>query len=574
MLRSQIKNSIARAADLPADVAFSLEAPPKPEYGDFATNLPMMLAKREGKNPMEIARRLAESVSDPLIKTIKPASPGFLNIALSDSALKHNLEEILRNPAAFGNGERGRGKTAIVEYFQLNVGKPSHVGHLRSAVIGDALKRILDSQGYETVSDTHIGDWGTQFGILIQAFKRNKNLLARPSLTLSSETFGVAEDASKWLQRLYVEENQLIEKDPSVRETAKEEFARLERGDPQNRMIWEWFVSETKNEMQRVIERLRLERFDVEMGESAYETMMPPIVEDALEKGVAKKNEDGAVTVDLSAEDLDEAVLVKSDGASTYLLRDLATIKYRKERFNFWRNFYVVDNRQAHHFRQVFRVAKLLGCEGAEESRHVEFGFMKLPEGMISTRAGNVISLTSVMDEAEARAAKVIEEKNPGLQDKAGVAKMVGIGALKYFDLSHNRTSDIVFRWEDALAFEGNSGPYLQYTHARLRSILRKTGRASGVDEIPADSLERKLAVDLTRFPDALEDAAEALMPHMLAQYLFSLAQDANNFYHSHPVFQEEDAIRKRFRIALVTAIAGVLKRGLGLLGVEAPEEM
>lgn len=313
-------------------------------------------------------------------------------------------------------------------------------------------------------------------------------------------------------------------------------------------------------------------------GESFYEDKMQPIVELALKKGIARKTPDGAVVVDLSAEGLDEAVLLKSDGASTYLLRDLATIKYAKDRLNFSENLYVVDVRQAHHFRQLFRVAELLGFEGVGESRHIEFGFMTLPEGPMSTRKGTAVSLEGLVNEAWKRANDIILEKNPHVEDRATIAQQVGVGALKYFDLSHHRRRDYVFRWEEALSFDGNTGPYLQYTHARLKSILRKAAHAvraaKAVKDVALDHVEHRLLVGLLRLPEAIEDALADFTPNILANYLYHLAKLANEFYHSHPVMQEADETKRNLRIALVSGVALTLARGLDLLGIAAPEEM
>ena len=549
---------------------FSVEAVETHTFGDYATNAAMLLARELKKSPMEIAEQLAQAIRQEGGGqfNIEAANPGFVNFTLSESTLKKGLEEILSNQEAWGTSAEGNGKTAVVEYFQLNIAKRPHVGHLRSAVIGDALKRILLSQGYHAISDTHVGDWGTQFGMLLLGFKTEGMRLE--DVQKLGDPFGE-------LEKVYTEANARIEKEPSLRDKAKLEFAKLEQGDKQNRELWEWMVRVSMEKLEESAQRLGLLPFDEHKGESAYENEMPGIVEDALAKRVAVKKEDGAVTVDLTSENLDEAILIKSDSASTYLLRDLATITYRKEHWNFWRNLYVVDVRQAHHFRQVFRVAELLGYEGIGDSKHVEFGFLKLPEGPMSTRAGNVISLDAVMDEAFTRARAVIKEKNPELANADNVARVVGIGALKYFDLSHNRRSDIVFSWDAALSFEGNTGPYLQYTHARLKSILRKAGDVKhSVFNILSrmDEQERRLAVGLLRLPEAMEDAMADWSPHVLAAYLHKLAQQANEFYHLHPVIQESDAEKRALRIALVSAAALTLAKGLSLLGIDAPDEM
>ncbi|MDZ4286296.1 MAG: arginine--tRNA ligase, partial [Candidatus Sungbacteria bacterium] len=512
----------------------------------------------------EIAAKLSKAAPE-FIKKSEVAGSGFINIFLKDEVMLVSLKEALTRPLAWGKSTEGNGRTVIVEYFQLNIAKEPHVGHLRSAVIGDSLKRILHALGYHVISDTHVGDWGTQFGILLYAYKEaiRHNEAVREKIKSNPFTE---------LQSLYVSANA----EEGIREKGKAEFAKLEQGDKENREIWQWMVDISMQKLGESATRLKLLAFEEHRGESMYEEMMPPIVEHALATGVAKKIEDGAVVVDLTHEGLDEAVLVKSDGATTYLLRDLATIKYRKEKWKFWKNLYVVDNRQSHHFRQVFRVAELLGFEGTRDSEHVELGFMKLPEGAMSTRAGNVISLEAVLDEAEQRAYKVIKEKNPDLRDAEQVAKKVGLGAIKYFDLSHDRTSDIVFRWEDVLSFEGNTGPYIQYTYARFRSILRKAGEFTPVfsDHMDLDSDSRGLLFHCLRLPEAMERVRDTWSPHLLAGFLFDLAQKANEFYHARPILSQKDEQKKLFLLMLVQMVILTLANGLYLLGIDAPEEM
>lgn len=574
-MQEKIKNIITQVIRISFDgihVTDVVVMPPEQEeFGDYTSNIAMILAKELKKNPMEIARLIAstiQTVAPELIKNIDVVAPGFINIHISDSAILAVGNDILKNPGTWGKSQEGKDKTVVLDYFQLNIAKQPHVGHLRSAVIGDALKRILHARGYNTIADTHVGDWGTQFGILLWAWK---NLVDEKDRVVYEEY------PFENFEKLYKAANLQILGKPELRESGKAEFAKLEQGDEENRKIWQWMVDISMKKLEQSAARLKLLAFEEHMGESAYETMMPPIVEDALRKGVAKKNNDGAVIVDLTEECLDEAILIKSDGATTYLLRELATLKYRKEKYDFWKNLSVVDNRQSHHFRQFFCVAKLLGCEGIGDSEHVEFGFMKLPEGAMSTRAGNTISLDAVLDEAEMRARNVIQEKNPDLKDADEVAKKIGLGAIKFFDLSHNRRSDIVFRWEDALSFEGHTGPYVQYTHARLKSILRKSPDTVG-EQFPngaiLDSKERGLLLHCARLPEVIERVIETWSPHLLAHYLFELSQKANEFYHSHPVLSEENNDKKELRLAIVQAVATTLAVGLQLLGIDAPGEM
>lgn len=586
-IRKSIQDVVAKAAEELAGatgvVSFSVEVPESAEHGDYASNVALLLAKELDRKPMDIAEELAKKLADECWE-VSAAQPGFLNFRLSDGFLLNDLSRVQELGDEWGESKEGEGKTVMVEYFQLNIAKRPHIGHVRSAVIGDALKRIFLSQGYRAVSDTHVGDWGTQFGILLLGYKDAKG---------ENKKKEIMKDPFAFLEEIYAKENAIIEANPARRNHAKEEFAKLERGDKENRRIWEWMVEVSMKKLEESAEQLCLLKFDEHKGESSYETDMPKIVEEALQKGIADHKEDGAILVDLTTEKLDEAVLIKSDGASTYLLRDLATIAYRKEHWQFLKNIYVVDVRQAHHFRQLFRVAELLGYEGVGDSEHVEFGFMKLPEGAISTRKGTAIVLEALLDEAERRAAAVIREKNPELANADYVAKMVGIGAVKYFDLSHNRKSDVVFEWKKVLSFEGNTGPYLQYTHARLKSILRKV--ESGYDEVKDVSplqaggavsaegaisnfqladVEHRLISVIVRYPAAIENALMERSPHILAAYLYELASVVNEFYHTLPVLQEQDKRKQMLRIRVVTTATTTLKNGLNLLGIEAPEEM
>lgn len=572
LLRTEILKHIQQAIQKTLGIIvppeFSVAPSENPEHGDYATNAALALAKALKKNPMEIANQIAAKLETGSWKA-EVAPPGFINFRLKDEALISGLQKILDRSGTWGKSDVGKGKTVVVEYFQLNIAKRPHIGHIRSAIIGDAIKRLFLSQAYHAVSDTHVGDWGTQFGILLWEIKEQ-------NLTLSFFENLSFDQTFTELENLYQAGVHRAENMPGGRERAKAEFAKLEQGDSENRAIWQWVVEVSMTKLATSVLRLGLLPFDEHRGESFYEDRMQAITELALEKGVAKKTDDGAVMVDLRNEGLDEAVLIKSDGASTYLLRDLATIQYRKKQWDFLENLYVVDVRQFHHFEQVFHVAELLGLEGVGQSKHIEFGFMKLPGGPMSTRAGTAISLESVLSEANSRARKVIEEKNPDLENKEQVAEMVGLGALKYFDLSHNRKSDIVFRWDEVLSFEGNTGPYLQYTHARLRSILRKIGqeRRSQIKEVEIDLLEHRFIAMLFRFPEVIEDSLAEFFPNILADYLYKLASLVNEFYHSHPVMQEPDRSKKRLRVEMVSAAALTLAKGLQLLGIAAPEEM
>ncbi len=544
---------------------------PDSRFGDYTTNVAMVLAKKLKENPKAVAEKLAERIKN--LDTTKvfrgiEVVGGFINFNLSQDFLLQNLTKISEQKDNFGSSWNNEDKTVVVEYFQNNVAKPPHVGHLRSAVVGDSLLRIFRFLGYNAISDTHIGDWGTQFGILILAYK-----------TLGDQKI-VEENPIEELNKLYVEMSGKIEQQPELREQAKAEFKKLEDGDKENRKLWEWFVKESLKDFERYRKLLGLLPFDNNLGESFYEDKMPAILEELKSKNLVKTGETGELYVDLEEYSLGRCILVKSDGATTYHLRDFATYIYRRKEFNFYKNIYVVDNRQAHHFRQLFKILELAGYPTAIDSAHVELGFMSLPEGPISTRKGNIISLQNLVDEAEKRALQIIEEKNPELKNKKAVAGQVARASIKYFDLVHNRKTEFVFTWDSALSFDGNTGPYLQYTHARIHGILRKAGKQekseAGTFDVTAEYNAHEIAVlrKLNQFAEVLEFVAVDYMPNLLCNYLFELSQEFNSFYQEVPVLQEKNSMLRSFRLELITATAQVLKNGLNLLGIESPEEM
>ena len=555
---------------------------PDAKFGDYATNAALILAKKisaEGKlapggkiNPLDLAQKIVEEIQkidENKIFSRVTLAGGFINFKLSDEYLKQNMQAILDQRDLFGCSLSGGGKTVVVEYFQNNVAKPPHVGHLRSAVIGDCLLRVLKSQGYKTISDTHIGDWGVQFGILLYAFK-----------TLKPDMDVLEKDPINELNKLYVEMSAQIEQKPDLRELAKAEFKKLEDGEQQNRKLWQWFVDESLSDFERYRLLLGVLPFDYNLGESFYEKHMPEVLAEFEEKKLISKGETGELYIDLDKFGLGRCILVKSDGATTYHLRDFATYIYRRNKFNFVKNLYIVDNRQSHHFKQLFKSLELAGYPAEKDSQHLELGFMSLPEGAISTRKGTTISLENLITEANKRALKIIEDKNPELENKEEVAKKVALAAIKYFDLSHNRKTEIVFTWDKALSFEGNTGPYLQYTHARIFGILRKGSRfkVQGSSLAPStlhlEPSESAVLRKLIQFPEVVAKVTEDYYPNNLCNYLFELSQTFNSFYQEVPVLQETNEALKSFRLNLITATAQVIKNGLYLLGIEAPEEM
>jgi arginyl-tRNA synthetase len=546
---------------------------PEPQFGDYATNAALVLSRQLKRSPQEIAAIWADKAKELDYESLldsAAAAGGFINFKLADKYLLQNLQAIIDQRDLYGASIAGGGKKVLVEYFQPNIAKPLHLGHLRTAIIGDSLFRVLLSQGFKTESDTHLGDWGTQFGLLLYAFKKYGDLLK------------IEKNPIEELNKLYVKINAEAEQDESVREKGKAEFVKLEQGDGENRKLWKQFKEWSWKEFEIIYADLDVRRADHDWPESFFEDKMPAVIEQLKSKGLLKESQ-GAQIVDLEQYNLGIALVVKSDGGTTYLLRDLATYIYRKSQ-GFERQLYVVDVRQKHALAQTFKILELLGhITTPDEAVHIAYGFLTLPEGAMSTRKGTIISAKEFIEQVQEQAKAIIEEKNPELKNKDKIAKIVAAGAIKYFDLSHNLSSDIVFDAKKAISFQGNTGPYLQYTHARIHGILRKASQSvvqgnallfGQADGLHYNGHETDVLRKLIQFPEIVEQAAKDFLPNLLCNYLFELSQSFNAFYQEVPVLQEPDEKIKDLRLRLITATAQVIKNGLYLLGVEAPEEM
>lgn len=567
LLRFKIKSLLIKVYPELKDQRFSIDTPTNLEFGDYSTNAAFVLAKVKGQNPVQLATEMVKKLNQQEeIKDLFDLEPvqGYINFTLKPAYHIQTIKRILSEKDNFGKIISDEPKRIIVEYFQNNVAKPSHIGHLRSAVIGDSLVRIFKYLGYQTITDTHVGDWGTQFGILLYAFKANGDRAV------------IERNPIDELYKLYVEMSAQIKENPTLRDKGKAEFKKLEDGDRENRELWEWFVAESYKDFNRSQELLQLLPFDYNLGESFYEDKMPQVIKEFEEKKLITVGEGGEKYIDLEKYQLGRCILIKSDGATTYHLRDFATYIYRKKQFNFYKNLYLVDDRQSHHFRQLFKGLELAGYPAGQDSLLVEFGYMSLPEGPISSRSGDIIYLQALVDEAIKRALKIIEVKNSELLNKEVVARQVALAAIKYFDLSHNRKTEIKFEWDKAISFEGNTGPYLQYTHARICGLIRKANLKQDpqISEAPISDNERLMLQRINQFSDTLDLVGENLSPNNLCNYLFELAQTFNSFYQSVPVLSEPDENKREFRLALCLATAQIIKNGLYLLGIEAPTEM
>lgn len=569
-----------------------VESPKDKSHGDYATSIALKLGKSINKTPREMFEMIQKNLpSLPYIEKVDFAEPGFMNFTVSKKSLEHELQKILKAKEHYGRINLGEGKRAMVEFSSPNIAKPLGVHHLLSTLLGQALSNILGYCNYSVITANYLGDWGTQFGKLIYAFKQ------------WGDREAVEKDPINELLKLYIRFHDEVEKDAALEEKGREEFKKLEEGDDQNRNLWRWIREESIKDLDRLYARLGV-NFQEYLGESMYEEGSQQILEEGKQKGVFVEGEKGATIVKFDNDEMPPYLVQKADGTTLYSTRDLASIKDRIERFHPSKIVYVVDVAQSLHFRQLFATAQKLGMTEAELV-HVIFGRMQLPEGRMSTRKGTVILLDELIAEAVERALKVVNEKSQALTDaeKAFIAEGVALGAIKYHVLAQNRETNLTFDWDRMLALDGNTAPYLQYSYARAESILRKAkdeahvapaSLPEGIDESQTDlftlvaekkgengseeAFGHKTELDLLRmllkFTDTIEAAAETYKPNLISNYLFELSQAFNGFYQEVQVLNTENADLRQSRLNLVAGFAQVLKNGLHLLGITAFEKM
>jgi len=547
-----------------------IEYPPNPEMGDLS--LPCFkLSKALRKSPQAIADSLKDALRHEALERVDSVS-GYLNIFLDKSRFAADqITEILAAGPAYGSRDIGKGGTVVIDYSSPNIAKPFHIGHLRSTVIGNALKKIHRFLGYKVVGVNHLGDWGTQFGKLIVAFNR------------WGDEAKVESDGIDELLRLYVKFHDEAEKEPSLDEEARAWFVRIEHGDVEAIRLWKWFVSISLKEFKKIYDLLGVE-FESYAGESFYNDKMEVVVNELKEKNLLEED-DGAMLVRLDDYNMSPALILKKDGSSLYHTRDVAAALYRKKTYDFVKCLIVTDYAQNLHFQQLFKIVELMGYDWATQMGHVPFGRVSLEGMSLSTRKGNVIKLEDLLLQAIDKTREIIESKNPNMPNKDEVARQVGVGAIIFNDLYANRIKDVVFSWEEALNFEGESGPYVQYTHARVCSVLRK---ANGSDSIELPEGVGSASVDpaklvnaeaigvlreLSRFGERVEQAMVKLEPSMISRYLIDVAQSFNRFYHECPILVDDPAVRAS-RLALVKCVQITLANGLGLIGLETPEKI
>jgi arginyl-tRNA synthetase len=555
-------------------------------FGDYQTNVAMILAKQRKANPRQLAQEIIGKleVSD-LCEPLEIAGAGFINFRLKSAWLARQFGALLAD-AQLGVPQPAKPKKLVIDFSSPNVAKPMHVGHIRSTILGDALARIATFLGHEVVRDNHIGDWGTQFGMLLHGWKTELNRAALEA------------DALNEMERVYKLISARTKEDPATLEKVHAELVKLQQGDEENLALWKEMIRLSQTQFDTIYARLDIQ-FDVTLGESFYNPKLQPVVEDLIARGLARES-DGAMCVfsdesgpperdpflikDQSGWRANPAMVRKKDGAANYTTTDLATLQYRLKQWSPDEIVYVTDGRQQLHFRQLFAIfARWLPEEAAQvRLAHVWFGSILGEDGKpFKTRSGETVRLAELLDEAEERALKIVQEKNPSLppEELKNIARQIGLGAVKYADLLPNRQSDYVFSWERMLSFAGNTAPYLQNAHVRIRSIFRKLAdeqqpAADATAELVfTEPAELALAKKVLQFGETVPQVLDDYRPNILANYLFELANTYHSFYEACPVLRSEGATRNT-RLLLSQAAADVLKRGLSLLGIEAPERM
>lgn len=560
--KNQVALKISSMVDIELDKVMDLiEIPPHANMGDYAFPC-FQLAKVMRKAPNMIALDLAKKVeADDIISKAEGAG-GYLNFFLNkEKYIGDILSKALEQGEKIGASNEGEGKTVIVEFSSPNIAKPFHIGHLSSTIIGGSLEKIYGHLGYKVERINHIGDYGTQFGKLISAYKRWVNIEELEKNPISE------------LLRIYVKFHEEAEKNPELESEARAYFKDLEEGEQEAHALWEKFRSFSIKEFEKIYKQLNIE-FDSYAGESFYSDKMDEIVDILNSKNLLKES-NGAKIVDLEEFSLPPCLVIKSDGTTIYVTRDLAAALYRKRTYDFHKNIYVVGNTQALHFNQLFSVLKLMGFQWAEKCTHIGFGLVKFTDKKLSTRKGDVVFLDEVMDEAVDRTLKLIEQKNPSLEDKNEIARKVGYGAVIYAFLKNNRDRDIIFSWEDTINFDGDSGPYAQYTYVRGKSILRKAGEVSkDVDySLLTSDDEFNICKLIGGFEDVVKEAAERHEPFVVTRHITEIAKAYNKFYINHPILNADEKI-KTARLHLTKAVCNAIKAGLRLICIETPEYM
>ena len=561
-IKKQIAEALSAAAGGAIDAAAvqdALEYPPNADMGDLAFPC-FRLSKVMRKAPPAIAAELSAAFSCPAVERVEVAG-GYLNLFLNRAYLaEYVIGKAVFADKPYGSSDVGKGKTVVLDYSSPNVAKPFHIGHLGTTVIGHSLKKLHEFAGYNCIGINHLGDWGTQFGKLITAYR------------LWGDKEKIERDEIDELVALYVKFHAEAEKDDSLNDKARAEFKKLEDGDEENLALWKWFIEISLREYQKTYALLDIS-FDSYNGESFYTDKMAAQVEKIREAGLLKID-DGASIVDLEEYGMPPCLILKRDGSTLYPTRDIAAAVYRKNTYDFDKCIYVTSAGQSLHFAQWFKVVELMGYDWANKLVHVPYGTVSIDGAKLATRTGNVVLLKDLFATAVDKSLGIIEEKNPDLENKEEVAKAVGVGAVVFHYLSNSRIKDINFIMEDALSFDGNTGPYAQYTYARTCSILRRAGEpAAAAAKITTDE-ESELVKVLLRFPEKVKSAIDDYEPSTVTRYALDLCAAFNRFYHECPILTCEDADIRATRLCLVSATKNILGNALHLICVGTPEKI
>ena len=550
-----------QAQGLPEDLAALLEVPPDPAMGDYAFPC-FRLSKALRMGPPMIAKKLSESVQRPEIARVECVG-GYLNFFFNrENFAREMLQAIMKAPDQWGSSEDGKGKTVCVEYSSINIAKRFHLGHLSTTVIGNSLKRIYSFQGWHTVSINYLGDWGTQFGKMISAYKHWGD-------RASVEAGGVDE-----MTRLYVRFNEEAKENPALEDDGRAWFKKIEDGDPEALEIFQWFKDVTLRDAMKVYDVLDVQ-FDSYDGESVMAGKTGRVVAELEQKGLLKDS-DGARIVDLEPYDMPPYLILKSDGATLYATRDIAAAIYRKETYHFDQSLYIVAYQQDLHFKQLFKVLELMGYDWAKDQcKHVAFGMVSYEGQAMATRTGHVVLLDELLTRAQEKALEIINEKSPNLENKEEVARQVGVGAVVYATLQNIRIKDIDFWWDRALNFDGETGPYVQYTFARCCSVLRKAPQIKAAPDyaVLTDDEAQALLRLLSRFPETVAEACLRNEPSIVTRATTEIAKAYNKYYYEHRILDENEGATAA-RLQLTDAARNVIKTGLYLIGLSAPERM
>ena len=544
------------------EITALIEVPPNKDMGDFAFPC-FKLAKVFRKAPNMIAAELSEKIeAKGVISNVTPLG-GYINFFVNKSQLAETvIKDVLTKKKKYSHSDLGKDKTIVIDFSSPNIAKPFHIGHIRTTVIGNALYKIYDSQGYNTVRINHLGDYGTQFGKLIVAFKLWGNKEA------------VEANPIPELLKLYIQFHDEAERHPEMEDEARAWFTKLENGDKEAKELWQWFRDESLKEFARVYDLLDIE-FDSYNGESFYSDKMDRVIDIIKDKGLLQESQ-GTNIVDLEEYNMPPALITKNDGSTLYMTRDLAAALYRKENYDFEKCIYVVGSQQSLHFQQLFKVLELVGFEWAKDMVHVPFGMVALEEGTMSTRKGRVVFLEDVLKQAIEKTKETMLTKNPNALNVDEIAKQVGVGAVVFQELSNSRIKDYTFSWSRTLSFEGETGPYVQYTHARCCAVLRKAEEEVTTDinyELLNDVDSAEVLKVIASFNKTILNAMRKNEPHIITRFVLDLAQAFNKFYHDNSILVEDAELRKA-RLALVCATRQALENGLKLLGMQAPERM